>query len=296
MTTARLLARTATAGALAVLALGALPSAASAQDAEPIGDLSIALTGPSSGTPGGTGSFVVQLSNVGQSAATRVRVDLELPAGLSVASIGAADEWTCVLGEMSCELQGGLPPGDSAPPLPVEIAYAQDARDSKDVLAHAYQGEGSTAVRVDRAVATVVLTAPAAPPAEPPTAVPAAQPPAPASAPTTAARPAPVRAAARTVTTTTRSTPAPAAAPEAEPVAEAETVAAAAEQAAVPESLPFVEDTASPAPAEQTRDVALAARPVADDGVDGWLVGVFCAAFLAFSYCVVAAIAKSRRA
>lgn len=295
MTTPRLLGRAATA-ALAVLALTAVPGTALAAEGGGPVELEIGLSGPSEGVPGGTGAFTVSLTNAGQTAAPKVRVTMELPAGVSVASVGAAADWTCVLGELSCELQGGLPPGAAAPSLPVELAYAEDARGRQELFADAYQGEDSGAMRIDRAAATVVLTAPAPPPAPAPSPTTAAPQPAPPTQPTVQpAAPAPVRTAARPAA----HAPAPAVEEDVveDEVVEVEPVAATSEETAVPESLPFVDETPSPSaePEEQTEDVALSARTAADDGVDGWLVALFSAAFLVFGYCVIAAIAKSRR-
>ena len=324
MSSLHLLARTATTSAVALAVLGAgvaTAGAAVAQTGPPDDrgsavELEVDLSGPGDGEPGTRATFTVALRNLGSTGAPQVRVTPVVPSGVEVVGARGVDGWTCVMGgDLSCELQGALPPGATAPALPFDVAFADDARGRKELHVDAYQGEGTGATRIDRGTAVVLLTGPAPQPTSSPTAQPTSSPTAqptaaptqqPTAAPTTAA-PVPVSTTAapapvRTTTSTARAVPVSAVTTE-DPAVEDAPAETAGTPDETPDALPFADDDAEE-PAEtdgtdesgETETVALQTRRVADDGVDGWLVALFCTTFVAFGISVVAAVAKGRRA
>ena len=255
-------------GAAALLGLTASP--ALAQDAGPA-DLSVTLSGPSTGTAGGTGEFAIRVANTGSTDALHARVSMSLPADVRVTSVGVTDDWACVFspGDLSCELEQVLEAGSAAQAIPVVLGYDATASGTRELAALAEQQAGG--FRVDRGTATVTLTA-AQQSASPTPAMPTA-------APTTAApTPAPAPATSTPRATQTTAAAAPASPPPPPPVVEDDTDAAPSVEAfaeplpveeQVPSSLPFVaEDEPVAEPTEDPADDGeLAAAPVVDDGI-----------------------------
>lgn len=284
--------RAAAVGSLALLALAATTRAHAESAAEPEGgspaaELDVSLSGPSTGTAGGTGNWSITVTNTGGSAATAVRVATELPPGITVSSVTPTDDWDCVLGAgLSCQLQGGFPPRRSAEVIPMVLAYDKTAVGSKQLAADAYQGEApDEGMRIDRGTATVVLSAPP----EPATPSPAPSPApkvttAPATTGHVTTRTAATRPVVRSAPARVRATSsadvvaAPAVTASAEPTPTRSVVAPDADQ---PETLPFTDEASAPrAP---------------DDGVSPLLLLLLLAAGIVLVGGAVAAVWTIRR-
>ena len=140
--------------ALPVLAAGP----ALAAEAPALVPLTVTLSGPSLGTAGTTATWRVSVANAGTTSAGIIRVTLQLPNDIDVASVDRAPQWTCVLAPMSCQL-ADLPAGAAAPTLTLSLRYADRAVGHRQLSALAYQGENSGALSIQRGPADVVLAA-----------------------------------------------------------------------------------------------------------------------------------------
>lgn len=245
-------ARTAVAAALAALALSAAAPAHAATERPPA-DLAVTLSGPGTGEVSGTGDWTIAVSNTGTTEAFRIRVELELPQDVTVASVGVTDDWVCVLTpDLSCETAAELPAGEAADPIPVELAYGPASAGTHELVALVHQEEGA---RVDRATATVVVQAPASPS---PTPTPATAAPSPAATATATSAPPRTAVAPAAVTPDVSETPPPSDDPE--PVAVEPAPEPAVEE---PAALPFAVDEADDEPSETATDDEPADAPQA---------------------------------
>jgi hypothetical protein len=278
----------------ALLLAGLCAAPASAAEQSPA-SLSVSLSGPATGTPGGSAEWSIGVANADGPAAQDIRLTLSLPEQVSVASVGVSDDWACVVAPedrstpLTCQLEQPLPPGQSADPVPVTLTYGQDASGTLELAAIAQQGRDG-AVQLDRGTARVTFAAPTSPSPSPgATAAPAAP----------ASPPAPRPAATRAPTTTRTAPAAPAPAASEQPVdtqaaPQEPAVAAPAPVGTQPSSLPFVDDDpteqASPDPVDEPADDTDLAAATADDGSDvstlvlGWLVGVTLLALLVLGW------------
>jgi uncharacterized repeat protein (TIGR02543 family) len=87
-------------------------------------DLAIAKSHTGSFAQGGTGSYLVSVSNVGTSASFgRVTVSDQAPTGLTVTAL-SGDGWTCDVPSATCTRSDSLAPAGSFPPVTVAVSVA----------------------------------------------------------------------------------------------------------------------------------------------------------------------------